>query len=188
MARLLSTCARNPIYVDVTFRQLDIPCAYWCHVVLSCKLIYLNIMSNKRWVANFFSFSRDWKCRARIDRKQSCENRTIFSYAIDALLWTAPDMQMASIITQHTVWLVLLSWKENSWRQCRWCSMWQVTVIVRPWCSGWHWCLCNILPGNRHVCWRRCIDNYIPDQHQSSNVTLTSLQLTSKPLIPLCQQ
>jgi len=31
--------------VDVTFRQLDIPFAYWCHVVLSCKLIYLNITS-----------------------------------------------------------------------------------------------------------------------------------------------
>ena len=67
------------------FRQLDIPFAYWRHVVSSCKLIYLNIMSNKRQVANFFSFLRDWKCPARIDRKQPCENRTIFSNAIDAL-------------------------------------------------------------------------------------------------------
>jgi len=60
-ARLLSTCARNPIYVDVTFWQLDISFAYWRlwrPVILSCKLIYLNIMSNKRRVANFFILAR----------------------------------------------------------------------------------------------------------------------------------
>jgi len=33
----------------------------------------------------FFSFSRDWKCPARVDRKLSWENRKIFSYTIDAL-------------------------------------------------------------------------------------------------------
>ena len=32
--------------------------------------------------------SWDWKCPVRTCRKQSCDNRTIFSYAIDALNWT----------------------------------------------------------------------------------------------------
>ena len=54
MAQLLSTCAHIPIYVDVMFRQLDIPFAYWRCVVLSCKVIYLNMMSNKWRVVNYF--------------------------------------------------------------------------------------------------------------------------------------
>ena len=53
-------------------------------VLLSRTLIYLKMMSNKRQVAHFLS-SRDWKCPVRVDRRQSWENRKIFSYAIDAL-------------------------------------------------------------------------------------------------------
>jgi len=105
-ARLLSTCARNPIYVDVTFWQLDISFAYWRlwrPVILSCKLIYLNIMSNKRRVANF-SFSRDWKCPTRIDRKQSCENLTIFSYEIDVLVDCKHVIQ--KVMSRKGIWNV----------------------------------------------------------------------------------
>jgi len=56
---------------------------YTIRILAPCCIVLQ--MSNKRQVANYFSFSRDWKCPARIDRKQSCENHTIFSYAIDAL-------------------------------------------------------------------------------------------------------
>ena len=87
-----------------TFRHWDISFAFWRHVVLSWKLIYLYRMSNKRQVANFFSFSQDWKCPARIDRNQSCENRTIFSYAIDAL----NQLQFCGILTEIYKYIKIL--------------------------------------------------------------------------------
>jgi len=76
---------------------------------LSCTLIYLKMMSNKWRVAHFL-ISRDWKCPTRTYRKQSCDNRTIFSYAIDAL----PKMSHSFI--QNCCWITasFTSWPPPS--------------------------------------------------------------------------
>jgi len=71
--------------VDVTFRQLDIPFVYWCHVVLSYKLIYVN-MSNKQQAANFFHSREIENALRESIASNPATNRTIFLYAIDALL------------------------------------------------------------------------------------------------------
>jgi len=45
---------------------------------------------------HIFLISQDWKCPARIYRKQSCDNHTIFSYAIHAL----PPMWLKFVLYQ----------------------------------------------------------------------------------------
>jgi len=77
-------------------------------------------------------------------------------------VWTAPDNQMAWIITQHAVCLVLFSWRENRWRKC-----WRAAAV----CVGRLWSLDGdalISPVDWHVSWHPEF-NYILVKRWSSN-------------------
>ena len=75
-------------------------------LLLSCTLIYLKMMSNKWRVAHFFLIFQDSKCPARTYRKQSCDNRRIFSYAINALAVCSAGRSLVVVdVTVDAEWM-----------------------------------------------------------------------------------